>query len=97
MRIRIRAEQKCGQLLKDTPEVRKGRRSKQMSSGTTFKTLTDMGISRDQSSKFQKLAEQKCGKLLKETEKAKASRGNQHTGKLDPSCDTTGPKTLYVD
>jgi hypothetical protein len=39
-------------------------------------------------------AERKAGQLLKEMEKAKASRGNQYTGKVDRSDDTTGPKTL---
>lgn len=53
--IRLRAERKAGQLLKETDRA-EGNRGP-VSTGTTPPTLTDMGISRDQSSRWQKLAD----------------------------------------
>ena len=53
---RVRAERKCGELLRDMESVKKGRPKKEMSNGTTFKTIEKMGITRDQSSKWQQLA-----------------------------------------
>jgi hypothetical protein len=51
--IRLRAERKCGQMLADSIErADRGRPSK--TSGEP--TLSDLGISRDQSSQWQKLA-----------------------------------------
>jgi hypothetical protein len=61
--IRIRAERKAGQLLKELKEagrLKRGPKSKQdLSSGTinTRKTLPELDISKDESSKWQKLAE----------------------------------------
>jgi hypothetical protein len=60
--IRLRAERRAGELLKDMADT--GQRAtagepvkQQMSRGTTSApTLTDLGISRDQSSRWQKLA-----------------------------------------
>jgi hypothetical protein len=58
--IRIRAERRAGQLLKETKQngQRKGRGGKetQMSRSTTI-GLPDLGITRDQSSQWQRLAE----------------------------------------
>lgn len=55
--IRIRAERKTGQLLKNSTErQRQGGNRKSKSPGTTLKTLDDIGISKDQSSKWQKMA-----------------------------------------
>jgi hypothetical protein len=39
-------------------------------------------------------AERRAGEMLAVMEKAKAAPGNQHTGKLDPSPEGSGPKTL---
>ena len=53
--IKLRAERRAGELLKEDISISKG--SNQMSNGTTSKnTLNNMGISRDQSSKWQKIA-----------------------------------------
>ena len=51
--IRIRAEVKTGELLSANDDVKKGRRSIQMSDAPTLKGI---GVSRDQSSKWQKMA-----------------------------------------
>jgi hypothetical protein len=50
--IRIRAERRCGELLAEMERAKRGRPAK-MSRATT---LSDFGISRDQSSRWQKLA-----------------------------------------
>ena len=67
--IRLRAERRAGQLLKEMEKASAGRPPKNRSSGTTDlevgspdttpppRTLKDMGISKDQSSKWQKLAD----------------------------------------
>lgn len=60
--IRLRAERKLGVLLKEQKEngnrdAGRGGDRKSQSRDTTVKTLAEVGISRDQSSKFQKLAE----------------------------------------
>jgi hypothetical protein len=56
--IRLRAERKAGQLLAKMPKangtLKRGKELPQ-SSGTTTGTLKDLGISRDQSSQWQKL------------------------------------------
>lgn len=55
--IRIRAERRCGELLKET-EKAKPEIAVQRSRGTTdARTLSDLGISKDQSSRWQKLAD----------------------------------------
>jgi hypothetical protein len=51
--IRLRAERKWGQL-RESEVAPRGRQ--QMSDDATFKTLPDLGVSRDQSSQWQKLA-----------------------------------------
>jgi hypothetical protein len=51
--IRLRAERKWGQL-RESEVAPRGRQ--QMSDDATFKTLHDLGVSRDQSSQWQKLA-----------------------------------------
>jgi hypothetical protein len=55
--IRLRAERKAGQILKKMPKA-KGARDKRAtrSSGTTAPTLKKRGITKDQSSQWQKLA-----------------------------------------
>jgi hypothetical protein len=60
--IRLRAERRCGQLLKETEKAKgaQGTGSNQYqvrSIGTTAPTLSDRGISKDQSSRWQKLAD----------------------------------------
>lgn len=52
--IRLRAEKKAGQLLAVMERAERGRPSEQMSSRPT---LSDLGVSRDQSSKWQQLAQ----------------------------------------
>jgi len=54
--IRIRAERKTGSLLRDTEKAKPGPKDRSCDT-TELKTLSDMGISKDQSSKWQKLAE----------------------------------------
>ncbi len=58
-KARVRAERRCGQLLKET-DFNKGGRKDEESTGTTtepVKTLNEMGINKKQSSKWQKLAD----------------------------------------
>ena len=55
--IRVRAERKCGELLAEQPKAKGG--NPNLSNGTTgcdTPTLTSLGITRDQSSQWQKLA-----------------------------------------
>ena len=59
--IRVRAERKCGQMLRDTEKatgtLKQGDNLPPSSeSSTGIKTLSDMGITYDQSSNWQKLA-----------------------------------------
>jgi hypothetical protein len=56
--IRLRAERRAGELVKQM-EKAKGRQSKNPSTGTrgSPKTLAELGVSYDQSSKWQKLAD----------------------------------------
>ena len=57
---RLRAERKAGQLLRDMEKAKAGRPPQNRSTDTTDyrggKTLRELGISKDQSSKWQKLA-----------------------------------------
>ena len=53
--IKLRAERRAGELLKETPKA-KGNQYSAMSNGTTKQKLSDMGVTRDQSSKWQKIA-----------------------------------------
>jgi hypothetical protein len=57
--IRVRAERKCGQMLRDTEKAPAGRPKESVEPDdqlTTPKTLSDIGITKDQSSTWQKLA-----------------------------------------
>ena len=58
--IRIRAEVKTGELLSSSEKaqgsLKQGANLPQSSDTTTVKTLSDMGINKDQSSKWQKMA-----------------------------------------
>lgn len=57
--IRLRAERRSGQLLKEMDKAEGGRPSENRSKETTGfpqRTLSDLGISKDQSSQWQKLA-----------------------------------------
>jgi hypothetical protein len=57
---RVRAERKCGELLAETEKAKAGRppinRSNQTTNLESPKTLAEMGVTKDQSSKWQKLA-----------------------------------------
>lgn len=61
--VRLRASRKCGQLLKETEKAKGNRNDGKFGGRATRppnkeeKTLAEMGISKDQSSKFQKLAD----------------------------------------
>lgn len=57
---RVRAERRCGQLLAETEKARGGEqyhRSSGATSATANKTLAEMGVTKDQSSQWQKLAQ----------------------------------------
>lgn len=58
--IRLRAERRCGQMVGEMEKARPGRPPNNPSHDTTYsrgaQTLTQLGISRDQSSRWQKLA-----------------------------------------
>ena len=64
MRIRIRAERKCGELLRDMDMAKGVRLNGKDKNGSAVvqddhrktKTLSEMGVTKDQSSKWQKLA-----------------------------------------
>ena len=53
--IRLRAERKAGQLLAKMPKAKGGQFSEKNRSSDTTGTLADLGITRDQSSQWQKL------------------------------------------
>jgi hypothetical protein len=59
--IRLRAERRCGELLKQREKDKGGRPAKNLSNHPTGldepKTLPELGISRDESSRWQKLAD----------------------------------------
>jgi hypothetical protein len=59
--IRVRAERRCGELLKESKDngtrQKAGDNRKTSNAATSQVTLADLGISRDQSSQWQKLAE----------------------------------------
>ena len=56
--IRLRAERKAGKLLREMDKAKGGRPPKNPSDDTRgFKTLSEMGISYDQSSDWQKMAD----------------------------------------
>ena len=57
--IRVRAERKCGQMLRDTPSAQGKRNDIETNlipSGNEVKTLDEMGIKPRQSAEWQKLA-----------------------------------------
>jgi len=60
---RVRAERKCGELLRDMEKAKGGWNARKKSCGSDErlqdepKTLTEMGLTKDQSSKWQKLAD----------------------------------------
>ena len=56
--IRLRAERKAGQLLKQMQKAKAGRPTKNRSKRSTdFPTLAELGVTKDQSSQWQKLAD----------------------------------------
>lgn len=64
--IKVRAERRCGELLRVSAErgerATPGRPAK-TSNDTTFSTLSDMGLTRDESSRYQQLAAMPDGAL----------------------------------
>ncbi len=97
--IRLRAERKAGRLLRDMEKAKAGRPSKNRSNDTTNfdkpKTLEELGISRDQSSKWQKLA----GVPEEEFEAALAGPGKPSTSGIisdRPRQEPMDPQALWV-
>lgn len=54
--IKVRAERRCGELLRDSAENGERNTGGKPSNDTTVTVLADLGITRDQSSRYQKLA-----------------------------------------
>ena len=95
--IKLRAERRAGELLKEDIGISKG--SNQMSNGTTSKnTLNNMGISRDQSSKWQKIAsipEEKFENYI-EVEKELSTAGVLRAGKNVHISNNSGENEWYT-
>lgn len=90
--IRLRAERKVGQLLaekKERGEILPHERPR----GSTAATLSELGVSKDQSSKWQQLA----GVPEEEFEAALAGPDKPTTiGIIKPKCDPMDPKALWL-
>lgn len=56
--IKVRAERRCGEMLRETHRAHAGenQHSRSSNDATTSPTLADMGLTRDQSSRYQQLA-----------------------------------------
>jgi hypothetical protein len=94
LKIRLRAERRAGQLLKETDSAQ-GKRTDLVGSNDQVKTLSDMGISKGQSSDWQRLAEysdkefnavlnsdnKPSTKKLAEAKRVKKSSSNPHAAK----------------
>lgn len=84
--IKVRAERRCGELLITSAErgerAGKGNPELQMSNGSTFATLADLGLTRDQSSRYQKLAAMPAEQFETAVETAKATAGAVSTAGL---------------
>jgi hypothetical protein len=80
--IRLRAEQRAGEILAETPDTPPGPKPAELSAGTEPNsrppTLDELGITRKQSSKWQKLAA-----LPEDTEHAVNDQSNQRISLFD--------------
>ena len=93
--IKLRAERRAGELLKETARKPEEGRPVEVSNGTT---LTDMGISRDQSSKWQKIAsipEEKFENYI-EVEKELSTAGVLRAGKNVHISNNSGENEWYT-
>jgi hypothetical protein len=78
--IKVRAERRCGELLRSSAEAGErdpGGRGRRIEShdATQQPTLSDLGITRDQSSRYQKLAAMPSEHFESAVETAKATAG----------------------
>lgn len=79
--IKVRAERRCGEMLRDSVDTGqrdpggRGRRIESHDATQRPPTLSDLGITRDQSSRYQKLAAMPAEHFETAVETAKASAG----------------------
>jgi hypothetical protein len=97
--IRLRSERRAGELLRDMPKNDGGRPEKNQSqSATSFSppTLADLGVTKDQSSKWQKLAALPEDKFEAKVDNAKGRASNASTSAPDLRTTFTGENEWYT-
>jgi hypothetical protein len=100
--IRVRAERKVGQLLKVSPKatgtLKQGSNPPRSSGTTTGTTLKSLGISKDQSAKWQKLADMPDDdfELAIGTKTSKPSTNGILKGALPPRQRIAAPDALWL-
>lgn len=85
--IKVRAERRCGEMLREAAEsgqrVAAGRPKKEWSHDTTIiPTLNDLGVTKDESSRYQRLAAMPAEKFEAAVESAKQAAGQVTTARL---------------
>lgn len=89
--IRMRAEIRAGELLRETENAKPGRRPKELGAATapnSVPTLTELGVTKKQSSRWQKLAA-----LPKKEQEAKINHAKSKAeAAVDPSSKPKSPK-----
>lgn len=73
--IKVRAERRCGEMLRDSAETGQRSTGGKPSHDATVTKLSDLGITRDQSSRYQKLAAMPAEHFETAVETAKATAG----------------------
>lgn len=73
--IKVRAERRCGEMLRDSAETGQRNTGGKPSHDATVTKLRDLGITRDQSSRYQKLAAMPAEHFETAVETAKATAG----------------------
>lgn len=89
--IRLRAERKCGQMLADMDKL-KGRPGK----ASDATTLSDLGLSRDQSSQWQKLADVPEDEFEEALDTERPTTNGIITAHSAPKQNTVDPRALWL-
>jgi hypothetical protein len=77
--IKVRAERRCGEMLRDSADTGQRSTGGKPSHDATVTKLRDLGITRDQSSRYQKLAAMPAEHFETAVETAKAKAGAERT------------------
>jgi len=103
LNVRLRAERRCGVLLREMRESGErdpgGRGPRVASNATTQPTISDLGLSRDQSSRFEQLAqipEREFERALDEPVKQSTSGLIRKFVKTDDDEEKVDPQALYL-